>query len=237
MNSAHLDYLSLLGRDPFSVPESAYKGTFEDLTTVLEAPGLLKHHPHQSQMEWSKKNVIAIHLNSLIYFYKENRRIEDSIDLNKYNQSFDDNHLVDMKFNSHGSKLLTVDVNNMVSSFDVGEWLSSGLIPERKKSVQNMSPKTGPISSISWTSDHSFCLTNKLGMIHFFDSRCSFKTNSTIDKIDSSLDKINISSFCLDNNKIAFGGNQSRVHLFDIRNMRRPYIRFQSSCSSPHYTS
>lgn len=90
---------------------------------MLEAPGLLRHQPHQSQMEWSRKNVIAIHLNSQIYFYKENRRIEDSIDLNKYNQSFNDNHLVDMKFNFLGTKLLTVDSNNLISLFDVGNWV------------------------------------------------------------------------------------------------------------------
>lgn len=68
-------------------------------------------------------------------------------------------------------------------------------------------------------------------MVHFFDARCSFKSRSATDKVDSSVDKICASRFCAENNKIAFGGSQGKVLLFDIRNVRRPFVEFQSQSS------
>lgn len=87
----------------------------------MEAPGLLKHYSNKSKMEWSSKNLLAIHLNSFIYFYKENQKIADSIDLNKQNNGFDENYLIDMKFNPQGSKLLFIDKNNLISLYDIGK--------------------------------------------------------------------------------------------------------------------
>jgi hypothetical protein len=94
-----------------------------------------------------------------------------------------------------------------------------------------MNLNIGEITSINWTSQNAFFTTDRLGIVHFFDTRCSFKSNSSIDKIDSSLSKIKISEFCLENNMIAFGNNQSKVLLFDIRNIRKKYKEFNVSCS------
>lgn len=122
MRAGDFDFLGLLEKENFAVPEAPYKGWLFKLTPVLEAPGLLRHSAQKSQMEWSRKNVIAIHLNSLIYFYRENRRIEDSIDLNKLSSGFDDVRLADMKFSPSGATLLTVDSRNVVSCYDLGRF-------------------------------------------------------------------------------------------------------------------
>ena len=87
----------------------------------MEAVGLLKHRTQSAKIEWSKRNVIAIHLNSMIYFYQENQKVYSFIDLNKYKEGFQDNYLVDMKFNEDGSKLLLVDIDNNISLYDVGK--------------------------------------------------------------------------------------------------------------------
>jgi hypothetical protein len=72
-------------------------------------------------MEWSKNNLIAIHLNSFIYFYKDNKRIEDDIDLNKYNDGFQDNYLIDLKFSQDGKNLLLADKIKSLSLYDIGK--------------------------------------------------------------------------------------------------------------------
>ena len=94
-----------------------------------------------------------------------------------------------------------------------------------------MHSKTGNISSICWTSENSFSLANKKGMFDLFDSRCSFSTSRSINKKQTSLGKINISKFCKENNIIAFGGNESKVLLFDIRNIKECYKDYTTMCS------
>lgn len=182
-------------------------------------------------MEWSKQNLIAIHLNSKLYFYKDNTRVDDFIDFNKYNNGFHDNFLLDLKFNYDGNHLLFAEKNNSVSLYDIGKCLLYILIIENKKFLQKMNLSIGEVTCINWTSNNSFFLADRLGMVHFFDTRCSFKNNTSIDKIDSSLSRITTSKFCKENNMIAFGNNQSKVLLFDIRNIRKKYKEFNLSCS------
>jgi WD40 repeat protein len=94
-----------------------------------------------------------------------------------------------------------------------------------------MNLSIGEVTSINWTSKNSFFLSDRMGMVHFFDTRCSFKNNTSVDKIDSSLSKISTSQFCKENNMVAFGSNQNKVLLFDIRNIRKKYKEFNVSCS------
>jgi hypothetical protein len=74
-------------------------------------------------MEWSNKNLIAIHLNSILYFYKDNTRVDDFIDFNKYNDGFKDNFLLDLKFNFDGTNLLFAEKNNSLSFYDIGKYI------------------------------------------------------------------------------------------------------------------
>jgi WD40 repeat protein len=102
---------------------------------------------------------------------------------------------------------------------------------EKKEFLSKMKIKTGQISSILWTSDNSFCLTDKLGIFSLYDTRYSLKPKSPIQKRNSTLKKIKISAFCKENNLLAFGGNSSKVLLFDIRNVSKSCRKFENLCS------
>lgn len=69
-------------------------------------------------------------------------------------------------------------------------------------------------------------------MFNFYDLRDSNKFTGILKTNNNSrLNQINISRYCLENNKIAFGGNESKVVLFDIRQFSNSYKNYNMSCS------
>lgn len=69
-------------------------------------------------MDWSVKDLLAIQLNSYVYFHQENSKIETYINLNEDCISFSNNYLNDIKFDFSGDLLTLVDSYNNINLYD-----------------------------------------------------------------------------------------------------------------------
>lgn len=91
-----------------------------------------------------------------------------------------------------------------------------------------------PMSAV-WTGNNSFAVGNRLGIFSVFDIRCSSHGQLSVSGKDSTLKNIDVSSYCLENNMLAFGGNEHKIVLFDLRNSSRPLHTFSTTYSKILY--
>ena len=92
--------------------------------------------------------------------------------------------------------------------------------------VNMLKTKRGPLSSICWTGNRNLILSNRLGLFCNFDIRCSFSSANSFSRVNSTLNQIEISEFCFENNLLALGGNEKKIVIFDIRNLKEPVQKF-----------
>ena len=70
-------------------------------------------------MDWSVKDILAIQLNSYVYFHKENSKIESYINLS--DSDIENNFLHDMRFDFTGDNLILAEASNFISLYDMSK--------------------------------------------------------------------------------------------------------------------
>lgn len=102
------------------LPSSPCKSKFSCVFKVaaLESEGLLENKNRKALMDWSVKDLLAIQLNSYVYFHQENSKIDSYINLNEDSNSFSSNFLNDIKFDFSGDLLTLVDSFNNINLYD-----------------------------------------------------------------------------------------------------------------------
>lgn len=91
------------------------------------------------------------------------------------------------------------------------------------KHIQKTKMKSGLFKAASWKNPDTFIMGNSIGWFYIFDTRTSFKSNFQNNKKFSGLKKISVSSLNPENHLLAFGGNESIVKIFDLRNTNKNY--------------
>lgn len=71
-------------------------------------------------MDWSVNDILAIQLNSFVYFHKENSKIEKYINLNE--NQYQNNFLYDIKFDDSGQKLVFAESSLKVNLYDMSKF-------------------------------------------------------------------------------------------------------------------
>jgi hypothetical protein len=95
--------------------------------------------------------------------------------------------------------------------------------------------KGGLPTSVVWTGNSSFAVGNRLGIFSIFDTRCLSHGQSSVSGKDSGLRNIDVAAYCLENNMVAFGGNEHKIVLFDLRNCCKPLHTFSTTYSKLGY--